>query len=270
MGVILEGTSASVVFEIMAADNPSFAGLNYARLAEVEPQWPIVGRGDMYYGGTTYANKQGLGVQLIECSTARREGKPAAHPKDRRPAAEGEEAAGGAGHEAVRPRRHRFHLRLLDQRIGEPFVALHPSTAEKFGVMHGQHVTLSLDGASEEVVVKMDDTISTGVALGAAFDGTADQRTGRGEPQSSTKKGRGEVAMDWTFWLEWLIKAVVMVLVLLTGFAYLTLYERRALARIQSAHRPEPRRPAGLAAAHRRRGQVDLQGRVDTGRMPTN
>ena len=39
--------------------------------------------------------------------------------------------------------------------------------------------------------------------------------------------------MDWTIWLEWLIKAVVMIFVLLTGFAYLTLYERRALARIQ-------------------------------------
>jgi NADH-quinone oxidoreductase subunit H len=39
--------------------------------------------------------------------------------------------------------------------------------------------------------------------------------------------------MDWTIWLEWLIKAFVMIFVLLTGFAYLTLYERRALARIQ-------------------------------------
>jgi NADH-quinone oxidoreductase subunit H len=39
--------------------------------------------------------------------------------------------------------------------------------------------------------------------------------------------------MDWALWLEWLIKAVVMILILLTGFAYLTLYERRALARIQ-------------------------------------
>ena len=39
--------------------------------------------------------------------------------------------------------------------------------------------------------------------------------------------------MDWAMWLEWFIKAVVMLLVLLTGFAYLTLYERRALARIQ-------------------------------------
>ena len=39
--------------------------------------------------------------------------------------------------------------------------------------------------------------------------------------------------MDWTIWLEWVIKAIILILGLLTGFAYLTLYERRALARIQ-------------------------------------
>jgi NADH-quinone oxidoreductase subunit H len=39
--------------------------------------------------------------------------------------------------------------------------------------------------------------------------------------------------MDWTFWLEWVIKGLVLCLILLAGFAYLTLYERRALARIQ-------------------------------------
>lgn len=39
--------------------------------------------------------------------------------------------------------------------------------------------------------------------------------------------------MDWTMWLEWIIKGFVLCLILLVGFAYLTLYERRALARIQ-------------------------------------
>src|SRR5512147_395874 len=39
---------------------------------------------------------------------------------------------------------------------------------------------------------------------------------------------------DWTLWLEWLIKSLFVIFALLTGFAYLTLYERRALARIQS------------------------------------
>jgi NADH-quinone oxidoreductase subunit H len=40
--------------------------------------------------------------------------------------------------------------------------------------------------------------------------------------------------MDWTFWLEWVIKGLVLCLILLAGFAYLTLYERRALARMQA------------------------------------
>src|SRR5512135_3674527 len=39
--------------------------------------------------------------------------------------------------------------------------------------------------------------------------------------------------MDYTMWIEWAIKGFVMIFAVLTGFAYLTLYERRALARIQ-------------------------------------
>jgi len=39
--------------------------------------------------------------------------------------------------------------------------------------------------------------------------------------------------MDWTFWLEWVIKGLALCIILLVGFAYLTWYERRALARIQ-------------------------------------
>lgn len=52
--------------------------------------------------------------------------------------------------------------------------------------------------------------------------------------------------MDWTFWLEWFIKAVILALIVLTGFAYLTLYERRALARIQTRIGPNRAGPQGL------------------------
>lgn len=52
--------------------------------------------------------------------------------------------------------------------------------------------------------------------------------------------------MDWTIWLEWLIKSLVVLLVLLTGFAYVTLYERRALARIQTRIGPNRAGPQGL------------------------
>ena len=165
MGVILEGTSASVVFEIMAADHPSFAGLNYSRLAEVKPQWPIVGRGDMYYGGTTYANQQGLGMHLTNAAQrGEKVGLPrvpkvtALRPKERKLLAVPVTKLYDRG-VTVSP------SGLLDQRVGDAFVALHPSTADEIGVLAGEQVTLNLDGASEMVIVKTDATISTGVAL---------------------------------------------------------------------------------------------------------
>ncbi len=52
--------------------------------------------------------------------------------------------------------------------------------------------------------------------------------------------------MDWTMWLEWIIKSLILLLAILTGFAYLTLYERRALARIQVRVGPNRAGPQGL------------------------
>jgi hypothetical protein len=40
-----------------------------------------------------------------------------------------------------------------------------PNSAESFGVKEGEGATVSLDGTSEEVIVKIDESISTGVAL---------------------------------------------------------------------------------------------------------
>jgi NADH-quinone oxidoreductase subunit H len=51
---------------------------------------------------------------------------------------------------------------------------------------------------------------------------------------------------DWTLWLEWQIKSLFVIFALLTGFAYLTWYERRALARIQARIGPNRAGPLGL------------------------
>jgi len=51
---------------------------------------------------------------------------------------------------------------------------------------------------------------------------------------------------DWTLWLEWFIKSLVVIFALLGGFAYLTWYERRALARIQTRIGPNRAGPFGL------------------------
>lgn len=165
-GVILEGSSVSVVFDIMAAEEDSpFGQLSYARLADVHEQWPVVGRADLYYGGTSYENTQGLGVQLLN---AAQRGQKVSLPRIQKAT-------------SLRPNEKRLlgvpvtrlfdrartvaSSALLEGRIGEAFVAVHPSAAESFGWTAGERVTVSLDGTREEVVVKLDGSIAAGVVL---------------------------------------------------------------------------------------------------------
>ena len=165
MGVILEGTSVSAVFEILAESVKSFEGLTYARLAEVRPQWPIVGRGDMYYGGTTYENTQGMGVQLSAAATRgekvsipRVQKEAAPRPKEKELLAVPVTKLYDRG-TTVLP------AELLHERIGDAGVILHPEAATTLGLEAGQTVNVSFNGVSGEAVVKLDDTIPLGVAL---------------------------------------------------------------------------------------------------------
>lgn len=52
--------------------------------------------------------------------------------------------------------------------------------------------------------------------------------------------------MDWTLLLEWAIKSLVLIFTLLIGFGYLTYYERRFLAFLQSRLGPNRAGPQGL------------------------
>jgi NADH-quinone oxidoreductase subunit H len=52
--------------------------------------------------------------------------------------------------------------------------------------------------------------------------------------------------MDYALLIEWTLKSLILLLVLLGGFAYLTLYERKALARIQVRIGPNRAGPWGI------------------------
>ncbi len=52
--------------------------------------------------------------------------------------------------------------------------------------------------------------------------------------------------MDWSLFWEWIIKSLVLVFTLLIGFGYLTYYERRFLAFLQSRLGPNRAGPQGL------------------------
>lgn len=165
IGVELEGSSPVLVFEKLASGVKAFAGLSYARLAEVTEQWPVIGRGDLYYGGTTYENTQGLGATLasaaergetLEIPEVSQEAGP--RPKENELLAVPVTRLYDRG-ATVAP------AELLRERIGEATIALHPEAAGKLGLEAGAKVVVSFDGVKGEAVVKIDETISTGVAL---------------------------------------------------------------------------------------------------------
>jgi NADH-quinone oxidoreductase subunit G len=166
MGIELEGFSVSAVFEQLAASVKSFEGLTYAKVSEARPQWPIVGRGDMYYGGTTYENTMGLGAHLINAAgrgetvqIARAEREKAPRPKDKELLAVPVNKLYDRGTTVMQS------ADLLRDWIGHPTIVLNPDAARNLGVEAGQLVTLSFDGVSAEARVKFDPTIAVGVAL---------------------------------------------------------------------------------------------------------
>jgi len=51
------------IFADIAQQVPHYSGLSYEAISRSAPQWPPMGRGDLYYGGTVYDNSGGLGVR---------------------------------------------------------------------------------------------------------------------------------------------------------------------------------------------------------------
>lgn len=165
MGVILEGSSVRVVFDLLSNSIEAFADLNYDKLAETKEQFPIVGRSDMYYGGTTYENVKGLGVQLLPMAQV---GGAVRIPKVRKEAAlhlKEKEVLAVPINKLYDYGITVSSADLLEQRIGETKVAMNSSTAKKLGVDVGKQVKLSFDGVNGEAVVNIDDSVSNGVVL---------------------------------------------------------------------------------------------------------
>jgi NADH-quinone oxidoreductase subunit G len=170
LGVDVEGRAASLVFQRIAAEVPAYAGLTYPALAQVREQWPIVGRSDLYYGGTGYENRQGLGIQLQPDGLAGRWAPAAADAGIPEPAPS--RAAPQAGEVWVAP-----VTRLYDRgttvvpsaslaaRMARPEVWLNAATALRLKVAHNDQVSLALEGGLALAQVKVDETLPDGVAL---------------------------------------------------------------------------------------------------------
>ncbi len=163
-GIELEGRSPLLVMNQLSAGQAAFSGISYASLSEVTEQWPIVGRGDLYYGGTSYENKLGLGVTLeskvSRLSLQSRETlESALRPKEDELMAVPISKLYDNGTTVAPAELLAGHI---DRFNG---VVLNPATALKLGLENGSQAEVSLNGVSYPAKVLLDDSISTGVVL---------------------------------------------------------------------------------------------------------
>ncbi len=160
-GLPAEAGSATRVFTHLAAQVPAFKGLTFRQLAQVEEQWPLIGRSDLYYGGTAYDNKQGLGVHLALPGTTPAIG-----------AAEASAQVSLEGGLLAVPITRLYDrgltiaaTELLEQRLAQPYVAIHPAEAERLGFTGAAQIEVSLGEWSVVVLLKVDENIPAGVVL---------------------------------------------------------------------------------------------------------
>jgi NADH-quinone oxidoreductase subunit G len=156
--------SAGQMFMVMAAHLPDYNDLSYAKLAETVPQRPIIGRSDLYYGGTAYDNRQGLGKQL-STSASRREkyGLPELAISDNQiPDPEKNEVLLAVPITLLYDRGAVIEkTKLLNQRTPAGFILLHPATSEKKGLVDGEMAAITINGTDYPVMIKVDDSVST-------------------------------------------------------------------------------------------------------------
>ncbi|WP_119073084.1 NADH-quinone oxidoreductase subunit NuoG [Aggregatilinea lenta] len=156
--------SAAGVMRDITQSLPRYADMGFSNLAWVEDQFPDVGGDDLYYGGTSYTNRSGLGVQWLtdaEDPAARLPLQPV--PEAASPAPEGLQ---------VVPVWTLFdhgllfnESELMHHRVPEPYAEINAEDAAALGIADGDRIRVSAGNAQVEVVARVDGRAPVGTVL---------------------------------------------------------------------------------------------------------
>ncbi|MEK9164073.1 MAG: molybdopterin-dependent oxidoreductase, partial [Chloroflexota bacterium] len=154
--------AAAIMVEI-GKSVPEYAGISYQSLAKVEKQTPDVGGLDLYYGGTAYQNKAGLGVQY---PTAADRGEAVAMVAV---------TGNGRSHDGklvavpITLLYDRgttfFRTEMMRPRMPLPFVEINSADAAKLGVKDGEMIALTAGGKEMQVKARVDGRAPAGAVL---------------------------------------------------------------------------------------------------------
>jgi NADH-quinone oxidoreductase subunit G len=157
-GSALPRLAAAIMQEITQAI-PTYAEMSYPNLAKVERQFPDVGGTDLYYGGTAYDNKGGLGVQWA--SSAEVGYVTPYYVKAKKSTHKGL---------LVVPITRLYdkgmlfrHSVMMRHRIGDAYAVIHPDDAK--GIVDGATITVKAGNHSYEVQAVVSANAPKGVVL---------------------------------------------------------------------------------------------------------
>ncbi|MCI0396204.1 MAG: molybdopterin-dependent oxidoreductase, partial [Chloroflexi bacterium] len=154
--------AASLVFREIAQNVPQYAGMDYRRLAQVEEQWPKVGGDDLYYGGTAYDNKSGLGQQWPVAA----ESDPVAlFPIPETPAQKMDGLAVVPIAALYQPGTLITFTDLVARRMARPTLYLEAGDAGRLALAGGDAIPLQVNGQTVQAEVQVNGLAPAGVAL---------------------------------------------------------------------------------------------------------
>jgi NADH-quinone oxidoreductase subunit G len=154
--------AAGLVFKELATNVAPYKGMDYRTLARVEKQWPDVGGDDLYYGGTAYENKSGLG----QVWPAAAENEPVALfelPDVVEKPAKGLPVITAAALYA--PGTLISHSDVITPRMAQPTLLLHAADARRLALENGQPVSVNVNGVSLPLTAHVNGGVPEGLAV---------------------------------------------------------------------------------------------------------
>jgi NADH-quinone oxidoreductase subunit G len=163
LGLAIEAKAVASLFLEITAVIPAYRGLTYQSLAEFQSEWPPVGGDDLYFGGTSYANRQGLGSHLEYPEETGKAPKvnwsaPKYSPSDNELLLVPIDRLLDQGVTVV-------PSDILAKRLQARELEINPRDASRLGLEAGSEAVIEINGGVQRVGVTLREAVPEGAAL---------------------------------------------------------------------------------------------------------
>jgi NADH-quinone oxidoreductase subunit G len=160
--------AASLVFsKEIAKSVKAYKDVDYRTLGQVVEQFPKVGGGDLYYGGTSNANSAGVGQQWAASAESKKPRKPFPVPEIESEERSGLRLINTAA--LYTPGTLNHHTELIKPRMAQPTVTFNAEDAVEMEVTAGDALRLRMNGHDVSATANVSDGAPRGAALLRGF-----------------------------------------------------------------------------------------------------